>query len=152
MPEVTRSVEVGAPPRSVWRLLEDVRRLPELSTSTVSVDGAPDRLTEVGQTFEQTVELAGRHFTSTWEVVAIEPGRSLVVEGSVLPRTHYRMTERLTPSDDGTRVDLTMDYRLPFGPLGRLAGKLGAERRAVDGAEEVLAGIKAVTEAAGRDR
>ena len=34
-----------------------------------------------------------------------------------------------------------MAYKLPFGPLGRLAGRLGAEKRAIDEAEQVLVGV-----------
>lgn len=144
---VRRAVDIDAPPAVVWSVLEDVRRLPDFSPSTVEVT-APDRLTARGQTFTQTVRVAGRSFTSTWEVTAIEPGERLVIEGSVLPGTHYAMTEDIHPSGDGTRLSLTMKYRLPFGPLGRLASKLGAERRATEEAELVLDGVRRDAEAA----
>lgn len=141
MNEVRRAVEIDRPVADVWAVLEDVRRLPELSPSTVEVD-APERLERAGQTFAQTVALGGRRFTSRWEVLEVEPGRRLVIEGSVLPGTRYRMTEVLEAlGPDRTRFTLTMAYKLPFGPLGRLAGKLGAERRALDEAEQVLVGV-----------
>jgi hypothetical protein len=141
-------IDIRAGVREVWEVLEDVRLLPELSKGTVAVD-APDRLTEVGDRFEQTVELGGRSFSSTWEVKEIVPRRRLVIEGSVLPGTKYRMTEVLEevgddPSDPCTRLTLTMDYSLPFGPLGRLAARLGVERRARSEAVEVLHGIERV--------
>ena len=141
MNEVRRAVEVDRPIEAVWAVLEDVRRLPELSPSTVEVV-APERLERAGQTFTQTVTLAGRRFTSEWEVLELEPGRRLVIQGSVLPGTRYRMTEALEPlGPERTRFELTMAYKLPFGPLGKLAGKLGAESRAVDEAEQVLVGV-----------
>lgn len=147
MSRVRRSVEIAAPTDAVWAVLEDVRRLPDFSPSTVEVV-APDRLTERGQTFEQTVRLAGRSFTSTWKVTDIDPGSRLVIEGSVLPGTHYRMTETIEANGaDSTTFTLVMDYRLPFGPLGRLASKLGAEARAADEAELVLAGVRRQAEA-----
>lgn len=143
-----RHVDVDAPPAVVWEVLADVRLLPQLSSGTVEVR-APDRLEQPGQTFEQTVELAGRRFTSTWTVLELEPARRLVIEGSVLPGTRYRMCEELTELDGGRcRFTLTMDYRLPFGPLGRLAGRLGAERRAADEAVEVLDGVRRLAESA----
>ena len=43
-------------------------------------------------------------------------------------------------------MTLAIDYRLPFGPIGRLAAKLGAERRALDEAEQVLAGVARLAE------
>lgn len=151
MPTVDRSIHIDAPPATVWEVLEDVRRLEDFSPSTTDVD-APERLTEVGQTFRQRVRLAGRSFESTWRVAEIDPRRRLVVEGSVLPGTHYSMAETLEPADDGTRLTLTMDYRLPLGPLGRLAGKLGAEARAVEEVEAVLAGVRDAATSAGFGR
>lgn len=141
MKEVRRCIDIDRPAGDVWAVLEDVRRLPELSTSTVAVVG-PERLEKVGQTFDQTVTLAGRRFTSEWEVIAIDLGRSLEIAGSVLPGTHYRMTESVEPLGPARcRLTLTMAYKLPFGPLGRLAAKLGAEKRAVDEAASVLEGV-----------
>lgn len=147
MNEVRHCVTASASPARVWAVFEDVRRLPELSPSTMSVV-APPRLTKVGETFEQTVALGGRRFTSTWTVEAITPGERLVISGQVLPGTHYEMTEELRPLGDGTEVCLTMRYKLPFGPLGRLAGRLGAEKRATDEARQVLEGVARMAERA----
>ncbi|MBA2280574.1 MAG: SRPBCC family protein [Acidimicrobiia bacterium] len=147
MNEVERSQEVAAPAAVVWSVLEDVRLLPTFSPSTVEVN-APARLERVGQEFEQVVELAGRRFRSTWTVEAIDPGRCLVITGSVLPGTKYRMTEMIEPlGPDRSRVGLVMAYKLPFGPLGRLAAKLGVETRAVAEVELVLAGVARAAEA-----
>ncbi len=144
MNEVRRCIDVEHPPEAVWAVLEDVRLLPELSASTVEVE-APERLTTVGQTFTQTVVLAGRRFRSEWRVEEIETGRRLVVTGSVLPGTSYRMTEEVTPREGGgAQLCLTMQYKLPFGPLGRLASRLGVEQRATREAEEVIAGVARV--------
>jgi uncharacterized membrane protein len=147
MTSIERSIDIDAPRAHVWAVLEDVRRLPEFSPSTVEVV-APKRLAKRGETFEQTVKLGGKSFTSTWTVREITAGERLVIEGSVLPGTHYRMTEAITPIDDEhTTFTLTMDYRLPFGPLGKLAGKLGAEKRATDEAGLVLSGVRHAAEA-----
>ncbi len=150
MGTVTRHTDIEAPPQRVWAVLEDVSRLPELSRSTteVRVDGP---LRSVGQEFDQTVELAGRSFTSTWSVLELDPAHRLVIEGSVAPGTRYRMTEQLERAGDedpgsSTRLSLTMEYRLPFGPLGRLAGRLGVEQRAVAEAEQVLEGVRRAAE------
>lgn len=141
MRSVRRGVDIDRPPEAVWAVLEDVRHLPELSPSTVEVVG-PERLTRAGQTFTQTVTLGGRRFTSEWRVLEIRQGRRLVIEGRVLPGTRYRMTEDLEPlGADRSRLTLTMAYKLPFGPLGALAGKLGAETRAIEEAEQVLVGV-----------
>jgi uncharacterized membrane protein len=149
MNETTREVEIDAPAAAVWAILEDVRRMPELSPSTVEVD-APPALRAVGDRFEQVVRLGGKRFRSEWEVTSIDPGRRLAIAGSVLPGTRYEMDEVVSPTGaDGARTTLrlTMRWKLPFGPVGRLAGRLGAERRAVDEAEHVLDGVRRLAEA-----
>jgi hypothetical protein len=147
MNEHVREIEIAAPPPTVWSVLEDVRRMPELSPSTVEIT-APPRLQAVGDRFEQVVRLGGRHFRSTRVVTGLIPGRELAIEGQVLPGTHYEMVEHLTPAADGQRtcLRLTMRWKLPFGPIGRLAGKLGAERRALEEADAVLHGVRRIAE------
>jgi hypothetical protein len=146
MSSIERTTDVDRPAADVWAVLEDVRRLPEFSPSTVEVD-APPRLESAGQGFRQVVVLAGRRFASDWTVAGIVPGRCLAIEGSLVPGTHYRINEELTPTGPSScRITLRMQYRLPFGPLGRLASKLGVETRAADEAEGLLAGLKRVVE------
>jgi hypothetical protein len=140
------SRRIDADRAEVWAVLVDVSRLPEISPSTVKVDGPP-ALERVGDTFEQTVKLAGKRFTSTWSVTSIDPMNRLTVAGSVLPGTHYSMDEQLVATGRGrTTMTLTIDYSLPFGPLGRLAGRLGAERKALDEAGQVLDGVARLAE------
>jgi len=144
---VEMSESMDATAWAVWSVLEDVRHLPEVSPSTISVD-APARLAEVGDTFRQTVRVGRRDFTSVWRVEEIAPPHRLVISGSVLPGTHYRMTESVAPDGpDASTMTLRMDYHLPFGPLGRLAARLGAERRASSEARTVLSGVRRLAEA-----
>lgn len=82
MSGVERVVEVAAPAPVVWSIVEDLSRMPELSQSTISVEG-PDRLTEVGQRFAQVVRLAGKRFRSEWTLLELHPGRFLRVEGEM---------------------------------------------------------------------
>ena len=147
MAEVERSVEVAASAADVWAVVEDLRHLPELSDSTESVKG-PDRLSAVGQSFEQVVRLAGKRFRSTWTVTELDPGQRVVVEGQLMPKVDYAIEQRVEPlGGDAARLTVTMRYELPLGLLGRLANKLGAERRALSEAGEVVAGIKRLAEA-----
>jgi uncharacterized membrane protein len=147
VPTIHHAVEIDAPDARVWSVLADVSRLPELSGSTteVRVDGL---LREVGQTFEQTVRLAGRSSTGTWRVEALEPGRRLEISGSLPGGVPYRMVELLEPlGPDRTRLSITAEYQLPMGALGRLAGRLGVERRADRELREVLEGVARLAEA-----
>ena len=148
MSAVRRSVDIAAPAPVVWSMVEDLRLMPQLSESTISVDG-PARLTEPGQRFEQVVRLAGRHFRSSWTLLDLEPGRCLTVEGELMRGVRYGITQAVEPTGDASsRLTFDMTYELPFGLLGRLAGRLGAERRALTEADEVMAGIKRLAETA----
>jgi hypothetical protein len=148
MPTIEHDAVIERPAEAVWAVLEDVRRLPEFSASTVAVRDAPERLTAAGQTFHQEVRLLGRSFDSEWVVDAIEPGRSLTIEGDVGYGVRYCLTESLEPmGPDRCRFGLHIDYRLPLGVLGRVAGRLGVERRAQAEAGEVVAGMKRLVEA-----
>jgi hypothetical protein len=147
--QTTLSREIDAPRTAVWAVLIDVCRLPDISPSTVDVT-APAELTGVGDEFDQTVKLAGKRFTSTWKVTEFDHLSRLTVAGSVLPGTHYSMKEELVDAGPGrSTMTLTIDYSLPFGPLGRLAGKLGAERKALDEAGQVLDGVARLAESDG---
>lgn len=149
MATIRRSVDIAAPPERVWDLLENVRRLPEYSQSTDEVRGAPERLTEVGQQYVQVGRVLGVKLKSHWTVTAIEPGRLLSNEGSLGAGVRYTLTQRLDPLPERrTRLSIEIDYTVPGGPLGRLAARSGAERRAVSEAQEVLNGIRATVEAA----
>lgn len=147
MSAIEHSVEIDAPATEVWAVLEDVRRLPELSLSTEAVLDAPDRLTAVGQRFRQVVKLLGRSYESDWSVVGFTAGSSLAIQGTVGYGVSYCLTEAVDPvSASRSRLTVRIDYKLPFGPLGRLASKLGVESRARAESRQVVDGIRGVVE------
>jgi uncharacterized protein YndB with AHSA1/START domain len=147
VPTITLNTDIAAPPSKVWALLEDVRQLPAYSASTEEVRGAPERLTAVGQEYVQVGKLLGMTLKSRWRVTAIEPGRLLANEGTLMPGVRYCLTQRLEQvADRRTRLWLDIDYTLPAGRLGRLAAKAGVESRAAREAQAVLDGIRATVE------
>jgi hypothetical protein len=151
MTELVRCATAHAPSMDVWRVLQDVRHLADWSPSTTAVDG-PAQLTAVGDTFVQTVVVAGRPFTSRWRVVRFDAGRRICLSGRLLPGVRVEMDETITAVDGGTEICLTMRYKLPFGPVGRLAARLGLEARAGREAGDVLAAVVAEAERASAPR
>jgi uncharacterized membrane protein len=148
MATISHEATIERPAAEVWAILEDVRRLPELSDSTLEVRDAPERLTTEGQTFTQVVQVLGRRFESEWRVVAFGPGRSFSIEGDVGFGVRYCLAEALEElGPDRCRFRLHITYALPLGVLGRMASRLGVERRARAEAAEVVAGLKRVAEA-----
>ncbi len=146
---IERSVEVRAEPEKVWDVLVDVRRLPEVSRSTIEVKDAPERLTHEGERFTQVVKAVGKRFESEWTVMGFAPDRSLSIEGSVGFGVRYCLTESVEPAGPGrSRLAVRIQYKLPFGPFGRVASRMGVERLAAAEAAQVLANIAAIAEAA----
>lgn len=141
MPTLHESIDVDADPHTVWEVLADVSVLPKMSTSTtdVEVDGLLER---AGQTFEQTVRFARRAWTSEWRVEEIEPPKLLRIAGELPGGTPYELTEQIESLGAGrTRLSIRGDYDLPFGMLGRLIDRMGAEKRARSEMNEVLQGV-----------
>lgn len=144
---IKRSVEVRAEPAKVWDVLVDVRRLPEVSRHTLEVKEAPARLTHQGERFTQVVAAVGKRFESEWRVVRFEDGHALGIEGSIGFGVRYCLNEWVEPAGPGrSHLTVCIQYKLPFGPLGRMASKLGVERLAASEAEQVLANIAAIAE------
>lgn len=144
---IERSVEVRAEPEKVWAVLVDVRRLPEVSRHTCEVRDAPPRLTREGERFTQVVVALGKRFESEWTVVRFEARRVVAIEGSVGFGVRYCLTETVEPAGSGrSRLTVRIQYKLPFGPLGRVAARLGVERLAAAEAQQVLANIASIAE------
>ena len=144
---IERTIRVRAEPARVWDVLADVRRLPQVSTHTVEVKNAPERLTHRGQRFTQVVAAVGKRFESEWEVRRFDPGRALAIEGSVGFGVRYCLTQTVAPAEPGcSTLAVRIQYKLPFGPLGRVAARLGVERLAAAEAQQVLARVAALAE------
>ncbi len=145
---IERSREVQAEPDQVWEVLVDVGSLPKVSPHTVEVRHTPDRLTHQGERFTQVVAAAGKRFESEWEVRRFDAGRAIAIEGSVGFGVRYCLTESVEPcASGGSTLAVRIQYKLPFGPLGRVASRLGVERLAATEADQVLANIAAMAEA-----
>ena len=146
MATIVQETDIDAPPEVVWALLGDVRRLPEFSPSTERVEDAPPVLDRVGQSYTQVGRLFGKRYRSTWTVEAFDPGRRIRSCGVIAPGVSYSLTQDLAPTASGCHLTITIEYRLPLGPLGRLAAKFGVAGRASTEAAEVLTGLKRAAE------
>lgn len=141
MATLTDSVDIDASAAAAWQVLRDVSILPELSPSTIAVD-VDGPLVQVGQRFRQTVRLVGRSWTSTWTVTDLEEPHRLGIEGSLVPGVAYRLVEELTPlGPRSCRLRVEAHYELPLGGLGRLASRIGVERRVASELDGVLHGV-----------
>ena len=143
---IKRDIAVSCPPEHVFAVLANVERLPEFSDMTVRVENGPGRPVEVGDTFDQVVKILGIELDTEWEVTGVVPGRSITVSGISKSNGKASLTETITPTGDGCRVDFEVDYDLPLGILGEIADKLIVEKKNEDTAEQILTKLKALCE------
>lgn len=139
--ETTATIEIDRDPEEVFDYLSDFSRNPEWQSGMTSCEWTSEPPVEVGSTYEQQAKFLGRTLTNSFEVVALEPGRSITISSTdgTFPITVTRAVEPLP--DGGSRVSATVEgdpsgvFRLAEPVLRRMV------RRSVAGDYRRLKGI-----------
>lgn len=120
--KVERTVTIDAPPRRVYDVVMDARRLEDWVTIHHHLEDAPRGPLERGSNLTQYLKLAGQRFKVRWTVVENDPCRRVVWEGRGPVASHARVVYEFAPDGDGrTRFSYSNEYDLPGGVLGRIA-------------------------------
>jgi ligand-binding SRPBCC domain-containing protein len=128
-----RSVEIGAEPRALYEFHLDTRNAPLISppgARFLAIDG--DFPVQQGARVTLKVRQPPIPFAQTWvvRIDELEPDRLVVDVAERSPFAEWRHEHRFTPLGEGrTLMTDHIEYRLPGGPLGRLANRLLAERQ-----------------------
>lgn len=117
MAEYGTSVVSTAPADKVWKVWSDTSTWGEWNpnVSTMELQGP----FASGSTAIMHTK-AGQHHKML--IVDVQPGRSFVLETSVIPGTTFRFNCRVEPIGAETKVSQTVEVK---GPLGFLGGMLG---------------------------
>lgn len=145
MTRVERSIAIGVPPERVFDELVSWDGLQRWSTITVDHTGPP-RCGHVGETFEQTIRVAGLDLRTDWVVTEFEPPHVVAYRVTGPLSSRMLMRQHVTPHGTGSRVELEIDYDMPAGRLGRIADRVYARRRNRREADQTLANLKALLE------
>ena len=135
------SVRIEAPKERVWEVLSDLGSIykwnPGITHSFTTSDVA------TGENAMRQCDLPDGGFLrerafnwSEGECFTIE-----IYETS-LPLKESFVDFRATPEGEATVVNLKMDYKLKFGPIGALMDAAFAGRQARNGMADMLAGLK----------
>ncbi len=123
MAEVKTSIEIDAPPRAVFDIALDAKRLNEWVTIHRELVSADEGAPVEGMRMEQKMVIRGAPFKVKWTLVACEDARHAEWHGKGPARskaeTEYTLHEL---PDGGTRFDYRNDFKAPLGPLGKVAG------------------------------
>ncbi len=146
MTQIERQIDIDRSPQEVFDVLADLDRLPDWATTVVENHDTPDKPLEVGQTFGQTIRLAGRNIRTEWEVIDVERPRHLAYRATGPAGATLEMHQRVEPDGEASRVELELDYELPGGALGDAVDRIYVERRNEREAEHSLHNLKDLLE------
>ena len=132
---------VNAPVESVWRVLADIGSISKWNLGVVESHVTTDEVEGVGA--GRYCDLGGRNYLDE-SVVEWEPKRRLTmrIERSNLPFKRADIRFVLKQAASSTIVNVSPEYELKYGPLGRLLDLLFVRRTYRKGMEALLSGLK----------
>lgn len=117
MSEVTTSIDIDAPPETVWDVVMDAERLEEWVTIHRRLEDFTDT------TMNQVLCIRGVSFHVKWELAKNERPNRAFWKGKGPARSRAETEYTLTAIDGGTHFEYRNEFRAPFGPLGAAASK-----------------------------
>ena len=122
--DVSRTVEIDAPPEIVWEVWSDVERWPEWTAGVTLVELLPDEDLADNESLAvgRRVRIRQPKFpTAVWEVTSVEPGR-LFEWVSSSPGARVTGRHKVEPRADGGST-ATMSLRFE-GPIAKVVAKI----------------------------
>jgi uncharacterized membrane protein len=111
------SIDVAAPPETVWSVMADVERWHEWTPSVRSIRLLDDGSLRVGS---RALIRQPKFPPAMWTVTALDPGRSFTWKSGA-PGMRVYAHHSVAPAADGARASLALHYE---GAIGRLLGRL----------------------------
>jgi ligand-binding SRPBCC domain-containing protein len=116
---------IPRPVAAVFPFFESAHNLEDITPGWLGfhILEAPERRLVAGDLLEYRLRLFGIPLRWKTRILRLDPGRGFVDEQIAGPYRAWIHTHRFEPTPDGaTLMEDRVDYRLPFGALGRLAG------------------------------
>ena len=103
MPTVTHSIDIAAPPETVWAMVADYARDPEWHEQITSARWTSSEPHGLGSTLEIVEKAMGRELASSYEVTEYDAPRTSAIRSTsgALTTAIRRVVE---PTGDGSRV------------------------------------------------
>ena len=141
MGSFTTSVRIDASKDRVWEVLSDLGAIykwnPGIAHSFTTSDAAR------GDNAMRQCDLPDGGFLRERAFNWSEgEGFTIEIYDTSLPLKESFVDFRATPEGEATVVNLKMDYKLKFGPIGVLMDAVFASRQARNGMADLLAGLK----------
>ena len=141
MATIKKSININAP---VEKVFEDLtpEHLPEVWPSLVEVNNIQE-LPNGGFSWDWVYKMAGMRFTGSSEHTEVVPNERTVSQTTGgIDSTH---TWEYQPVDDGTKLTITTEYKVPIPLLGKLAESIIVKMNENE-SNVLLANVKAMME------
>lgn len=101
MKPVVVELEIDRPPEVVWEYMENAEHNPEWLSNMQSARWTSGPPIAVGSRYEQVARFLGKEVRTSFEVTALDPGRSITI--SSLPGSSFplEITRQVEPLGDG---------------------------------------------------
>ncbi|HEX6508205.1 MAG TPA: SRPBCC family protein, partial [Chloroflexota bacterium] len=120
MPTIQENIDIRAPIDKVFAALIDPRRGPEWNPNLVRVEDVEAGPARAGTEWRQTTMVAGRPINLNCRVTKLDAPKFGVLE---VTGDHQGSVTTMCEERDGmTRVTQTLQYNLPRGMFGQMAG------------------------------
>lgn len=146
MATFTTSTIINAPVDRVWATLADIGSISVWNPGVKDSHLTSDVDSCLGAT--RHCDLGGRNYLKE-EVVKFVSGEALTMRiiKTNLPFQRADIRFQLAPQGAATRVSVSPEYRLKFGPIGKLMDRLMVRRTYEKGMQGLLRGLKSHIEA-----
>jgi uncharacterized protein YndB with AHSA1/START domain len=125
MARFDRIIFIEAPPERVWAQLTDFEATADWWVNIAWSRQVETGPVKVGTTTESIVQGFGLREHTRGRIVVCEPPRRLELESHGERGTRSWLECELEPNGNGTRLMVSIEFRLPGGKLGNLIGKVG---------------------------
>jgi uncharacterized protein YndB with AHSA1/START domain len=126
MGQIEHTSDIAAPLDLVFSALTDPRRGTQWNSNIIEVTEVSDTIVRQGTTWHQKALVMGRPEDLFCRVVEYDPPRSGLLE--ISGAHHAKITTRCEARGTGTHVFQRMEFDMPGGIFGRLAGGFVGER------------------------
>lgn len=147
MPSVEQSLDISAPPSTVWSILADPSLVPKLIPDVISNEVNPPGMATLGQKGHTIGKIAGRRVEFFTEITEIVPNKKLVLtqRPGGLFKT-FSGTLSIEPSKKGTRATQKFEYEPSMGYLGKVLSNILVNRTIKKNTKAFLTNVKELAE------
>lgn len=143
MPRVERNITINAPVNKVFDYIADPKLTPEWLPGMVEVKDIKQTEKGVGSTHNWVYKMSGMSFEGKNITDEFTPNKKIVIRSEGRIKTLWNWN--FEPHNNGTKIDLSVEYTIPMPVLGKIAEAMVLKQNERE-ANLALANIKAKME------